>query len=302
MRVDDIRQVECTDAGDQQRHGSQGRNSPRGIAAPISRSARRSPRSHGGLRRTSRPHARSCISWASCASCRGRGLVSPRRVAVAFDALHEALESRLRSQHVEVRLHDHVDERGAPAERTRLEQGERLLGVAALRVAARGDDERAALPDTPSPLPRRIAGKPSRLERARERLRVFRRGHRCRSATASLNRPGGAASLPARTARSPKRGSRSSVLRACDDRLVVAAGPVEGAGQVGVDDQRLRIEIARALVFRDRLVVPAAQRQIAAVPVAAERVVRVRARGPRWNSCSAFGQSQSYHVYAVASA
>ena len=63
------------------------------------------------------------------------------------------------------------------------------------------------------------------------------------------------------------------------DGVVVAAGPIQCADQIRVDDQRKRIEIARPFLFPDGFIVSPAQRQVAAMPVPTQRVVRVELEG-----------------------
>jgi hypothetical protein len=65
--------------------------------------------------------------------------------AIGIDVVHELLESRLRSQHVEIRFHHHVDQGGAATERAGLEQRKRLLLIPNLRVTPGCRHERPAL-------------------------------------------------------------------------------------------------------------------------------------------------------------
>src|SRR5580765_3118369 len=102
--------------------------------------------------------------------------LSPGRRGVRIDLAQELLESQLRSQHVEIGFHRRIDQRGTAPEGTGLEQREGLRGVAALRVAPGGDDERTAVPVGRSAFPQQRL-KAVAFERAGDELRPFRRGH-----------------------------------------------------------------------------------------------------------------------------
>ncbi len=173
--------------------------------------------------------------------------------------MQELLESRFGAQHVEVRLHHRIDQRGAAPKGTSLEQREGLLGVAALGVASSGNDDRSAVPIGRAAFPQEC-GEAVTLERACDDLRPFRRRHLL------SQRHGFLQETPVtQRAFEPEQCDPEARIQferppRLRDGLVVAAGPIERAGKVRIDDQGQRVEIARALVFGDRFLVAPSQR------------------------------------------